>query len=169
MHSLALWFFASVLVAQAAPTPMSSPTASPVAPASSKHTLVLDIPHSWHRTESGRFNEWRAPDGTSNFRITPVAYDAAFHGPGATDALKALVTRTAAHFNPQGQISVTTVMVCNGTQPAYRFDDVLGMGTPAFMMFIPGATSTGLINYEIFKGGNRDPAIMAAIDKICWP
>jgi len=64
---------------------------------------------------------------------------------------------------------VKTVSVCNGTQKAYRLDDPMGIGSPGFMMIIPGNASTGLINYEIHDGHKADPTILAMLDKVCWP
>jgi hypothetical protein len=61
------------------------------------------------------------------------------------------------------------VFVCNGTQPAYRVDDPLGLGSPAFMMLVPGTKSSGLVNYEIFPGNKADPGILAAVNAMYWP
>ncbi len=74
-----------------------------------------------------------------------------------------------AAIRPNADVHVTEVLVCNHTQPAYRIDDPLGNGSPAFMMLIPGTQSSGLINYEILPGGKVDPGIMHAIDTLCWP
>jgi hypothetical protein len=161
---------AGSLLAQATPSPSASPATTPTPASSGQQSLRLDIPPGWQRTESGRYNEWRSPDGTSNFRVTPTGVTDDLHGPNAADVVKAEFQKMLAVMRPGGaQVTVQTVSVCNGTQPAYRVNDPIGVGSAGFMMLIPGTRSSGLINYEIHPGGKADPAILSTIDKICWP
>jgi hypothetical protein len=155
-------FIAALAFAQMDPS--ASP--SPAPPVATKHTLQLNIPPGWVRTESGRYNEWRTPDG-SNFRVAPMPFAPQYQGDGASDAIKESFETTARKLNPKAQITVLTVKVCNGQQTAYRINDPLGMGSAGFMVIIPGPTSTGLINYEAH--GSVDPPVQQTIDKICWP
>lgn len=90
-------------------------------------------------------------------------------GPDAASAVEARFQKSIAAIRPNAKVHVTEVLVCNHTQPAYRVEDPLGTGSPAFMMLIPGTQSSGLINYEIAPGAKVDPAILETIDKICWP
>lgn len=156
-----LAFIAAALLST--PSPAASPTPSTV------HKLTLNIPPGWRRTESGQYNEWVSPDGSSDFRVTPMAPFKELSGAGAADAVKAQFVKVVAMFHTNSNIVVKTVSVCNGTQAAYRVDDALGLGTPGFMMIIPGTISTGLINYEVHPGASADPAIEQTVDAICWP
>lgn len=168
-------FTLAVLLVAQQPTPDISPTLSPTPMASStpaaspatsgKQRLTLDIPPGWLRTETGQYNQWNSPDGKSDFRVAVTGVTSDLQGPNAAASVKAMFTM----LHPNKPVEVKTVQVCNGTQPAYRVDDPLGTGSPAFMMLIPGTKSSGLINYEILPGGKADPAILAAVDKICWP
>lgn len=163
-----LGFIFCAILAQA--TPATSPSASPAATAtpSVKHTLSLDIPPGWHRTESGRYNQWTNAEG-SNFRLTVMPPMAELQGPHAVDTITALFVKTAASASANAKPDVNKVQICNGTESAYRVDHLLGADSPAFMMLIPGTVSTGLINYEILPGQKADPAMLQTIDKICWP
>jgi hypothetical protein len=161
---------AAVVLAQVDPTAMPSISPSPVPSASSpvatKRTLTLDIPKGWVRTESGRYNEWRLPDG-SNFRVVPMAAAPEFQGAGAADAVQQNFQKLAVRINPKAQVTVVSMNVCNGEQVAYRVNDLLGMGSAGFMVVIPGTASIGLINYEAH--GAVDPQVLQTIGKICWP
>jgi hypothetical protein len=130
-----------VPAASAAPTPAAS--ASPVARA---HSLTLAIPPGWARTESGHYNEWLSPDGTSDFRVTVMPASPDYKGAGATDAVRASFQQIASGFNPKVKVVVTNISVCNGEQAAYRVDDPLGLGSAGFMIIVPGSDSAGLIN-----------------------
>lgn len=105
----------------------------------------------------------------ANFRVAVMPATPQFQGPNAADAVKAAFQQLAGRFNKNAHITVQTVSACNGTQKAYRVDDPLGMGSAGFMEIVPGSDSSGLINYEIMPGGKRDPAILDAVEKICWP
>ena len=159
---LALIAAFALAVTGATPSPLSSTPPAPV------RTLHLNIPPGWHRTEAGRYNEWRSPDGTANFRVSVMPPSKDYQGPNAAEVVKAQFIQTAATIHPDANVTVVTVLVCNGTQKAYRVDDPLGLGKAGFMMIIPGVTSTGFINYEIMTG-KRDPAIMAMLSGLCWP
>jgi len=161
---------AAVLLIGAIFVAQMSPAASPSAsPGPMKQTLQLDIPPSWQRTQSGHFNEWRSPDGKARFRVTVTGVSDDIRGADAAEAVKARFEKGIAAVRPNANVQVTEVLVCDHTQPAYRIDDPLGNGSPAFMMLIPGTQSSGLINYEIPPGGKADPDILAAVEKICWP
>lgn len=151
------------------PSPSASTTGASSPPASStsgKRTLQLDIPPGWVRTESGRYNEWRLPDG-SNFRVTPMAVAPEYQGAGAADAVKETFEKIAVKLTPNAQVTVVSMKVCNGEQTAYRVNDLLGPDSAGFMVVIPGPTSTGLINYEAH--GSVDPLVLQTIAKVCWP
>ena len=148
-------------------SPSPGAIASPLT--STHHSLTLAIPPGWRRTESGQYNEWLSPDGLSDFRVAIMGATPDYHGPNAAEAVRAAFQAMSARFNPKVQITVQTIHVCNGEQAAYRVDDPLGVGSPAFMVIIPGTDSSGLINYEVRRGGKVDPVMLQAIDKICWP
>lgn len=93
--------------------------------------------------------------------------EADYHGAGAADAVKSLFAKVVQRFNPKASITVQTIEVCNGEQPAYRVDDPLGTGSGGYMVVIPGTLSTGLINYEAHRSG--DPLVNQTVEKICWP
>ncbi len=150
----------SMSIAQVSPSPAATQV---------KQTLQLDIPPGWQRTQSGHYNEWRSPDGTQKLRLTVTGVSDDIRGADAADAVKARFEKGIASVRPNANVQVTEVLVCDHTQPAYRIDDPLGNGSPAFLMLIPGTQSSGLINYEIPPGGKVDPAILATIQKICWP
>lgn len=160
-------FLTLVLVlAQVTATPASSASPAPTPSASPKpvhHELTLPIPPGWQRTESGRYNQWTSPDGISHFRVTALPVDAELRGPNAIDHVQKLF----AQMSPGGTPTVTKVQACNGTQDAYKISGMLGPDSGAFMEIITGTDSDGLINYEAL--GKADPAILAAVDKICWP
>jgi hypothetical protein len=168
---LATALILTTLLAQVTPAPPTS-SASPLptaSPASKGFNLSLKLPPGWHQTESGRYNAWRGPNGPSQFRLTfgPVVPD--MKGPNAVAAITAMVAPIAARTNPNTQVSVRQIMVCSGTQPAYRVDGTAGPHSPAFMVIIPGTASYGLINYEILGNDTPEPILMADIDAICWP
>lgn len=164
---IAALMMASIEPSTAAVSPSPAPSTSPT-PTSTKHTLTLAIPPGWLRAESGQYNEWRSPDG-SHFRVAIMPATPEYHGPNAADAVKASFQKMVGYFNPKAQIVVKTISVCNGEQVAYRVDDPIGLGTPGFMIIVPGTDSSGLINYEVLPGGKVDPRILDAINKICWP
>lgn len=163
MHVLLAIVF-SALVAQVYQSPSPSPT-----PAPARQKLTISIPNGWVRTESGRYNEWRAPNGMSDFRVSVLPNNPAFHGPDAAGAVKAMFQKTVAQFNSTATIAVKTVRVCNGQEDGYRVDDPLGTASQGFMMIVPGSESAGLINYEVLPGAKADPAIQSTVDKLCWP
>ncbi len=105
----------------------------------------------------------------ANFRVAIMPATPQYHGANAADAVRASFQQMVGRFNKNAQVVVKTVQVCNGEQPAYRVEDPLGMGSAGFMEIVPGTDSAGLINYEIMPGGKPHPAILEAIDKICWP
>ncbi len=131
--------------------------------------ITINFPPGWHRTQSGHYNEWRSPDGMSNFRVTPMRASKEFRGPNGADAVLSEFVRAGARVPTNPHVRVATVSVCNGTEKAYRVDDPMGLGSRGFMLIIPGTISTGLINYEILPGYKRDPAILAMINALCWP
>jgi hypothetical protein len=160
---LFLTLIASAVIAQATP---DTPSATPSPPI--KRTLTLSTPPGWRRTETGRYNQWTSADGT-NFRVSASAPSPDLQGPNAIDAVKKMVGSVNSTMMPNSTPDITKVVVCNGTQAAYRVDHLLGANSTAFMMLIPGTVSTGLINYEVHPGQTPDPAMLQAIDKICWP
>lgn len=169
LTALILAVVAAPATPAASPAPAASPSPAATASPATKHFLKLDIPPGWVRTESGRYNEWRSADGLANFRVSISPPSTALQGPNAAATVQAQFQQSTAAIRPNAEIVVTTIQVCNGTQPAYRVVDPLGVGSQAFMMLIPGTVSTGLINYELLPGGKLDPAMLSAIDKICWP
>jgi hypothetical protein len=167
MQVLFAALLSSLVVAQAGqPSPSPLPSATPV---SAKHTLTIVLPNGWVRTESGRYNEWRSPDGGSDFRVSMTAMSPDLRGPGAIDAVRNMVERTTAMINPAAKPSVKLVHVCNGEQTAYRVDDPIGAGSGGFMLLVPGSDSAGIVNYEVHFGSKADPAIQSTIEKLCWP
>ena len=96
-----------------------------------------------------------------------MAPEPEFQGAGAADAVKQNFQKLAVKVNPSAQVTVVSMTVCNGEQPAYRVNDLLGAGSAGFMVVIPGTASMGLINYEAH--GAVDPQVLATIAKICWP
>jgi len=144
---------------------LSSPAPSPVPV---KQKLTLTLPNGWVQTESGRFNEWRSPNDSSEFRVSITAMTPDLQGPNAVDTVKAMVRRATAMTNPAASPDVKTVHVCNGAQVAYRVDDPIGVGSPGFILIVPGSESAGIINYEVLRG-KADPRIQSTVDKLCWP
>lgn len=144
---------------------LSSPAPLPVP---TKQKLTLTLPNGWVQTESGRFNEWRSPNDSSEFRVSITAMTPELRGPHAVEAVKAMLEHSTATVDPAASPNVKTVRVCNGAQAAYRIDDPIGAASPGFMLVVPGSESAGIIDYEVLRG-KPDPRIQSTIDRLCWP